>query len=129
MDNQKNIEFQDNNAANEHYICVQISTEKALDSWRESVFSFQWLNAKGQIRPIDELPVEEQPKRRAVEKAINDGDALMKPVLGIGMQDNIEIGSGRAVFLTLIDLGYDTMPVHILRSNETEFKSFIADKT
>jgi hypothetical protein len=47
--------------------------------------------------------------------------------LGIGLQDNVEIGSERAVLLTLAALGYETMPVHIPKSNESDFKHFRAD--
>jgi hypothetical protein len=43
------------------------------------------------------------------------------------MMENIEIGCGRAEFLTLAAHGLKTMPVHIPKSNESDFKPFRAD--
>jgi hypothetical protein len=111
----------------EQYLDITVSVEKVLKSWRVSLFSFEWLRPDGRIKGADELPEAEQPKRREVERRLAQGEALEKPVLGIGLLDNIEIGSGRAVFLTLAALGAKTVPVHIPRSNESEFKAFRAD--
>ena len=45
----------------------------------------------------------------------------------IGMMDNVEIGVGRAELLTLAAAGIETMPVHIPKSSESDFKPFRAD--
>lgn len=100
--------------------------DKVVDSYRLSLFSYEWLDQAGHIRDMTALPDKERPKRENVERALQNGAALEKPILGIGIQDNIEIGAGRAVFLTLAALGLKQIPVHIPASHKEDFKSFIA---
>jgi hypothetical protein len=102
-----------------------VETARILKSWRESLFSFEWLRPDGTIKPADQLPPGEQARRQAVEQKIRDGVSLEKPVLGIGMLDNVEIGAGRATFLTLAAEGVAAIPVHIPVSHTDEFKAFI----
>lgn len=125
------IQFKANPAIQERaslYADVTIDTAKALKSWKKSLFSFEWMNSDGGIKSFDALSEKEQPKRQEVEDAINNGKPLAKPVLGIGIMDNIEIGMGRAEFLTAALHGQKTIPVHVLRSNLPDFKSFIVEE-
>lgn len=107
-----------------HYLEITVDTAKVMKSWRESLFSFEWLLPDGRIKSAAELSENERPRREAVEAALAAGKALEKPILGIGMMDNVEIGSGRAVFLTLVAHGAKTIPVHIPSGNEADFKKF-----
>lgn len=125
-----NIQFIDNPAVQNSdgaYLDIQINVAKALESWRLSLFSFEWLTPEGKIKTTEALSENERPKRRTTESHIKNGTALEKPILGIGLKDNIEIGAGRAIFLTLAAHGMKTMPVHIPKSNESDFKPFRAD--
>jgi len=97
-----------------------------LESWRMSLFSYEWVLPDGRIKDLAELSEAEQPKRKIVEDALKNGDKLEKPVLGIGLLENVEIGSGRATFLTLAANGCKTMPVHIPKSSTKEFAPFLA---
>ena len=128
--NTAKITFQDSKAAKakpDFYIPVTLNVSKVLKSWQLSVFSFEWLEKDSSVKAFDDLKSSDQEKREAVESAINAGNALDKPVLGIGIQDNIEIGSGKAVLCTLAAHGIKTIPVHIPKSNESDFKDLIAD--
>lgn len=121
------IAFADNPVAKgrpDHYIEITVDTAKIMKSWRESLFSFEWLLPDGRIKSAGELSDTERPRREAVEAALASQTPLDKPVLGIGMLDNVEIGSGRATFLTLVAHGFETLPVHIPRTNEADFKKF-----
>jgi hypothetical protein len=106
------------------YVALTVKSAAVLKSWKLSLFSYEWLLPDGQIRPVDDLPLKEREKRLQVEDALKRGIPLMTPVLGIGIMDNIEIGSGRDVFLTLSALGYDHIPVYAPKSCLKEFKSF-----
>lgn len=120
-------QFQDNPVARnrpDHYIEITVDTGKIMKSWRSSLFSFEWLLPDGRIKTLAELSDNERARRAAVEAALTGQQPLDKPVLGIGIMDNVEIGSGRATFLTLVDLGLETLPVHIPRGNEADFKKF-----
>ena len=123
------IEFIDNPALagrESQYVTIQVNTEKALKSWQNSLFSFEWLNSDGTIKPLKDLPESEQPKRQDVEERLSRCQPIAKPVLGIGLQDNIEIGIGRAEFLTLAACGIGTITVQIPKSNEQDFAPFLA---
>ncbi|MCM2342955.1 MAG: hypothetical protein NDJ24_00165 [Alphaproteobacteria bacterium] len=123
----KDLTFTDNPVAKgrpDHYIDITVDTGKVMKSWRESLFSFEWLLPDGRIKSAAELSETERPRREAVEAALASHQPLDKPVLGIGMLDNVEIGSGRATFLTLVAHGLTTIPVHIPKANEADFKKF-----
>lgn len=122
------IQFKDNPAAadTKKFIDITIDTAKALSSWRDSIFSFEWLDAEGNIKSFEDLSADEADKRRRVENDLQKGTPIQKPVLGIGLKDNIEIGSARAEFLTLAAHGIKTIPVHVPKSCESDFKPFLA---
>lgn len=124
---QNTIRFTDNPVAKsraDHYIDITVDTAKIMKSWRQSLFSFEWLLPDGRIKSAGELSEAERSRREIVENAIATRQPLEKPILGIGMIDNVEIGSGRATFLTLVAQGLKTIPVHIPRANEADFKKF-----
>ncbi len=127
---EQNITFIENPVTqntSDKYKEINVDSACVLKSWRSSLFSFEWLDTNGQIKPIENLPENEQSKRRAVEDKIKKKEPIEKAVLGIGIADNIEIGSGRAEFLTLAALGVQTIPVHIPKSSEKDFKAFLVD--
>lgn len=110
----------------DRYADVTVDAARILKSWRESLYSFEWMLPDGRIKSRDELPPPERPGRDAVEALIRKGGPLEKPVLGIGLLENVEIGSGRATFLTLAAAGMETIPVHIPLSNREEFEPFLS---
>jgi hypothetical protein len=111
----------------DRYMVIRVDSARVLESWRQSVFSFEWLCPDGGLRALDDLPMTEREKRLNVESLVIAGKILERPVLGIGIQEHIEIGAGRAVFLTLSALGYKIIECHIPQSNQKEFRSFIVE--
>lgn len=118
------IAFKD--PAADKYVTLTVDARAVLDSWKSSLFSFEWLDAAGGIRTPDEMPMREREKRLDVERSLKTGAPLERPILGIGIMDNVEIGSGRAVFLTLAAMGHKTIPVAVPKSCVKDFKPFIA---
>jgi len=110
----------------DRYTVVRVDTAAVLKSWRKSLFSFEWLTQDGGIRGLDDLPLHERDKRLKIEKTLRGGAPLERPVLGIGMLDNVEIGAGRDVFLTLAAQGSKEIEVHIPLSNKQDFNSFLS---
>lgn len=128
MTERQAIEFIDNiGATNMQYVCITVDVLKVLNSWRQSVFSFQWLHPDGRLKNIDELSEDERPKRENIETSLKKGKPIAKPILGIGINENIEIGTGCAVLLTMAAHGVQTIQVHIPKSNESDFHPFLAD--
>ena len=110
----------------DRYTVIRIDTAKTLKSWQSSLFSFEWLMPDGAIRSLDDLPLRERDRRIEAEKALKGGSPLERPILGIGIMDNVEIGAGRAVFLTLAAQGHKSIDVHIPASNHDDFRKFLA---
>jgi len=110
----------------DRYMVVRVNALSVLKSWRKSLFSFEWLMQDGGIRGLDDLPLHERDKRLKVEKSLSAGQSLERPVLGIGMMDNVEIGAHRDVFLTLAAQGIKEIEVHVPVSNQKDFTSFLS---
>lgn len=127
MDTQ-HIAFIDNPAVRgqeNRYKVVTVSCAAVLKSWKVSLFSFEWLYPDGTIRTLDDLPVREREKRQAIEDALRNGKPLERPILGMGLLDAVEIGSGRDVFLTLTAHNVKKIPVHISAATLKVFLPFI----
>jgi len=125
---ENNICFTDNPSIEdrmERYISVDVLTDKVLESWRHSLFSHEWLLPDGRIRSPEELSAAEGARCKGIEKRLEKGEALEKPVLGIGLMDNVEIGIGRHIFLTAAAKGLKTIPVHIPKGQSDEFVDFL----
>ena len=123
-----NDRFKDNPALKgreEKFIALEIKVAPVLASWQESIFSHEWLTPDGKIKKLSEMADKVQERRREVEKYIQGNNPLERPVLGIGILDNVEIGSGKDLFLSLAALGMTTIPVHIPKSHENDFRMFI----
>ena len=106
------------------YQTITIDSDKALKSWQLSLFSFEWLNKDGSIKDREILAEREQEKYDIIKKKINNNEALERPILGLGLHDNIEIGSKREVFLVLTKQGMASISVHVPKSLGKEFKDY-----
>lgn len=113
----------------ENFAIVVVSVPAVLESWRESLFSHEWIWPDGRIRGVYDMPERERLKRIHTEAAILAGDPLPRPVLGIGISDNVEIGSAREVFLSLAAQGVDKIEAHIPKSNLADFRPFLSVPT
>lgn len=124
------IAFIDNPAISgreEKFVTVTIAMAPVLASWRESMFAHEWLHSNGSVKkPAEQSPVL-QDRRQRIREKLGEQSALERPILGIGLMDNVEIGAGRDILLTLAAEGLDKIPVHIPRSNLAEFRNFIKD--
>lgn len=120
--------FKDNPALKgreEKFVTLEIKVAPVLASWQESIFAHEWLTPDGKIKKPSEMAEKVQERRKEIEKQIKGDAPLERPVLGIGILDNIEIGSGKDLFLSLAALGATTIPVHIPKSHENDFRMFI----
>lgn len=107
------------------YRVENVRVGKVLESWKFSLFSFEWLTPDGFIRDVDDLPEAEQQKYQSILTSMSQNVPIERPVLGIGVMDNIEIGSRRDVFLTLAKQGFSTLPVHVPTAHLKEFTPYL----
>lgn len=109
----------------DRYITITVDVAKVLGSWRQSLMAHEWLNPDGALRDTDHLNMLDRDKVLITQKALKDGQPLPRPVLGIGILDNIEIGAGRDVFYVAAAAGHRAIDVHIPRSNEADFRAYL----
>lgn len=129
MNSANTADFTDNPAVSgreDQYETMTVNVAAVMESWRMSLFSYEWVTPDGAFKPVADLPPAQQDMRRVVEAMLRDRQKLDRPILGIGLMDNIEIGSGRAVFLTLAALGHARVSVHVPKTNIKEFAPFKA---
>lgn len=109
----------------DQYETLRVQLPDIIRAWKASLFSFEWLTPAGDIKKPEQLSPDQAEKYHAVCHALKNGEALERPVLGIGMMDNIEIGSKRDVLLTLAAQGATEMDVHIPKANKTDFSDYL----
>ena len=68
---------------------------------KDSILSFEFMNPDGSMREQRELSPKNRERRVEVETKIRERKALDRPIIGIGLMDNVEIGSGRYRFALL----------------------------
>lgn len=107
------------------YDIVEVNLKSVLEAWKISLFSFEWLLPDGSIRVPEELPDAEREKYHDVLAKYQSAQELERPILGIGVMDNIEIGSRRDVLLTLCAQGVETLEVHILKVDKEDFTPYL----
>ncbi len=123
-----NLSYSDNKlikSKGDAYLTVDVQIPLVLESWKISLFSFEWLTPDGKIRALEDLPEIEQEKYSKVLNSVKSGEAVERPILGIGIMDNVEIGSRRDVLLTIADQHIDVISVHIPKMNEKDFMPYI----
>lgn len=109
------------------YMVVEVRLAPVLDSWRESLFSYEWMKPDGTLKSPGDLREREFLLREAAEHRLHGTGLLERPVLGVGIGDNIEIGSGKDLLLTLAGLGGTDMPVHIPKTHLKYFRPFLKE--
>lgn len=109
------------------FLNKDVAISLVLASWKESLFAHEWLKSDGSLKSLSELNDTNRQKRLDIEAAIKAGKPLAKPVLGLGITDSVEIGSGKDVLLTLAGLSEDIVSVHIPKSHIDDFKLFLRD--
>lgn len=97
----------------QEYCEMTISPEKILDRWQSSMFACEILDKVGKIKPQNEMAPETLKKYLDAIEMIKRGEDIPKPVLGIGLMDNIEIGIGREIVAAAANLNLSNIPLHI----------------
>ena len=109
------------------YVTASLALRCIVESWRQSLFSFEWLDENGQVRANKDLEDTQKSKYDSIYAAYKTGIPMERPVLGVGVMENIEIGSRKDVLLTLYSLGIEKLDVHIPKSCICDFEKFMLD--
>lgn len=122
------LHFIDNKAIKgreDKFTTVTVAIIPILASWKESLFAHEWVTKEGLPKPVDQLSENAREKKALIEKFLAGGVAIERPVLGLGILDNLEIGTGKDVIVTLAANNYGMVSVHIPTSHMNDFKLFI----
>ncbi len=108
----------------EQYTEIMVDARKVLQDWKKSLLAHELLDQAGQVKSDDELSETRLEKRENIRDRLSAGLSIEKPVLGIGVFDNVEIGSGSDILATLVLEGVTEIPVHIRVSQLKDFAGF-----
>jgi len=110
----------------EQYAELVVDAKKLIAAWRQSLMAHELLDGNGFIKGDMELSEGRLEKRMVVRKKLGAGEALEKPILGVGIFDNVEIGAGSDTIATLVMEGVTIIPVHVRRSQIRDFEALKA---
>ncbi len=109
--------------APDDYVEMMLSPQDILQAWRDSMFSFDLLDNDGQVKSKDKMNSDILQKYLDVTDAIKRGEDTPKPILGIGIMDNIEIGIGREIVAATAVANIPTIPIHVRKGQLDEVKA------
>lgn len=107
------------------YVTMRVALKCVVESYRQSLFSFEWLDSNGDVKSSGDLLDTQKSKYDSVYAAYKAGMPMERPVLGVGIGEHIEIGSRRDVLLTLFSLGVRKLDVHVPKSCVDDFNKFM----
>lgn len=100
------------NAENQQdYVVLTLPLDGLIESWRASIVAHEWLY-QGQCRAKDDLKTDDLKQEwQNICDQFESGADIERPLLGIGMLDNIEVGTNRAVVSVAHHLGLSSIEV------------------
>jgi hypothetical protein len=106
------------------YVEMSLAPDKIMVAWSTSLYSYELLNKDGSIKRTDEMVDETLQRYVDAEEKLKRGEAVPKPIIGIGIMEGIEIGIGRELVAAAKALGVHEMPVHVRKAQADEIKSY-----
>lgn len=100
------------NTSPEKYIEMSVAPSILIKAWAQSMFSYELLTKDGNLKPQNQLKPHTIEKLAAAKNIFVQGGEIIKPVIGVGIMDNIEIGIGCEIVVAAYDVGITEMPVH-----------------
>lgn len=107
------------------YIEVILLTDKIINAWTLSIFAHELLNKNGDIKDHDQMNSDTLQKYIIALDSLKKSTEIAKPILGIGIMDNIEIGIGREIIIAAKKLSIDKIPVHLRKSQADDIQKLL----
>ena len=111
--------------APEDYVESHHTPQDILKAWATSIFAHEILTDGGEIKPQKAMQEATLEKFIAATDAFKKGESQPKPIIGVGIMDNIEIGIGREIIAAAKDFGIDTLPVHMRKAQAAEIEKML----
>lgn len=111
-------------AQSDRYAELLVDATKVLQDWRQSLYAHELIDANGFVKGDDDISETRLEKREVLRLRLAAGQPIEKPILGIGIFDNVEIGAGSDTLATLVMEGVTVLPVHVRTSQLQDFDAF-----
>ncbi|MGB1077547.1 MAG: hypothetical protein ACPG05_04500, partial [Bdellovibrionales bacterium] len=92
---------------------------------RQSIVAHEWLD-DGEFKKVDYLNFHLRTQWGETMAKIEAGYDIERPIMGLGIHDNIEIGTNRPILSVADHLGWDSIEVVVPESMADLFKEFLA---
>jgi hypothetical protein len=109
-------------SAPEKYGELSLSPAVILKAWRLSLFAHELLDRQGHVKEEGEMSDTVLSKYLAAKDSFVKGEAIIKPVLGYGMMDTIEIGIGREIIAAASVIGVEIVTVSMRKAQEADIQ-------
>lgn len=78
------------------YVVMQLDLQKTIESWAMSIVAHEWLKS-GIFKLHADLQDHLQEEWTTMLESVQTTKTFVRPILGIGVLDNVEVGTNRAV--------------------------------
>ena len=106
------------------YTVLTVDISKIVKSWRQSIIAHEWLDQGTHFRDVEHLSFHLRRQWEETLANIESGQDLERPILGIGIIDNVEIGTNRAIISVARTLGWKTIEVVVPEKMVDLFEEF-----
>ena len=123
-----NFKWVSSQAVQDHpnpYTVLVVDLKKIVESWRHSIVAHEWLD-DGEFKKVAYLNFHLRTQWGETMAKIEAGYDIERPIMGLGIHDNIEIGTNRPILSVADHLGWDSIEVVVPESMADLFKEFLA---
>jgi hypothetical protein len=108
----------------EKYIEMECRPSDILKAWSLSSHAHELLDKQGEVLDKSVMNDVTLAKYITACDALKKGEAIAKPVIGIGIMDNLEIGIGREIIAAACVMGIDQILTHVRKAQHNEIRKF-----
>lgn len=105
------------------YVVMQLDLSKLVDSWAMSIVAHEWLK-NGKLKTHKDLQDHLQEEWTTAFEHAQSAKTLVRPILGIGVLDNVEIGTNRAILSVADHLELPSIEVLVPKAMKDLFVTF-----
>ena len=105
------------------YVAMQLDLQKTIESWAMSIVAHEWLKS-GIFKPHTDLQDHLQEEWATMLESVKNTKTFVRPILGIGVLDNVEVGTNRAVLSVADHLDLASIEVMVPKPMADLFEEF-----
>lgn len=107
------------------YVEILCSPDQILSAWRLSMFAHELIDKNGAVKPQSAMQGHVLQKYLTALESLKRDEDIAKPILGVGMMDNIEIGIGQEIVAAAKNIDIAEIPVNVRKAQVDEVKKLV----